>query len=123
MKFGIDLGTTYSLIGRVNGGTAEIIQNPLDESLTTASVVYINGDPPVVGQLAKSYLTDPSERKYVASFVKDYMGQPNSPIFKYPYAKKYGFDSEDLSPIEISALILKELARDAEGAVGEKVED
>jgi molecular chaperone DnaK (HSP70) len=115
MKFGIDLGTTYSLIARINGGNAEVIQNQQDEGYTTASVVYLNQDPPIVGKLAKSYLSDPDEKEFVAQFVKEYMGKPNAP--------KYKFRGKEIGAIEVSSLILKELARYAEVSVGETVKD
>src|SRR5207253_1552766 len=53
MNVGIDLGTTYSLIGRLESdGTPTLLPDHTDPTLvTTPSVVYIGKDTAIVGQL------------------------------------------------------------------------
>lgn len=110
--FGIDLGTTYSSIAYVDQfGKAVIIPNAENERVTP-SVVFFDEDCIVVGDVAKEnskiYPLD------VASFVKRSMGEPNFIFF---------VKGEKYSAEEISAYILKKLAKDAEQNIGEKVTD
>lgn len=110
--FGIDLGTTYSSIAYVDEfGKAVIIPNAENERVTP-SFVFFDGDSIVVGDVAKE-----SSKLYpndVACFVKRSMGEANF-VFCY--------NGEEYTAEEISAYILKKLARDAEQQLGEKITD
>jgi molecular chaperone DnaK len=108
---GIDLGTTFSAIARVNNlGKPEIIRNR-DGDTVTPSVVLFQGDVPLVGAMAKrSAATAPLD---VVQFVKRHMGDPS-----------WRFDTtegEVFRPEQVSALILKRLREDAQDALGEPV--
>jgi len=106
--FGIDLGTTYSAIAHINPNTGqpEIIQNTLDNSNTTASVVFAESvDNHVVGKSAKQRSLQEPEK--VVDFVKRLMG-------KQEVARE--IDGKSYRPEEISAIILKQLVADAENA-------
>ncbi|MGV1004585.1 MAG: Hsp70 family protein [Candidatus Nanopelagicales bacterium] len=108
--YGIDLGTTYSAIARIdNLNTAEVILN-LDAQPTTPSVVYFESDNNVVvGEEAKrTQLSDPDN---ACSFIKRQMGTV------YPQE----FRGKEYSPEGISALILKELVKSANNELGEEV--
>ncbi|MGV1004586.1 MAG: Hsp70 family protein [Candidatus Nanopelagicales bacterium] len=108
--YGIDLGTTYSAIARINDlNTAEVILN-LDAQPTTPSVVYFESDNNVVvGEEAKrTQLSDPDN---ACSFIKRQMGTV------YPQE----FRGKEYSPEGISALILKELVKSANNELGEEV--
>jgi len=112
MVIGIDLGTTFSAVARVNDdGKAEIITNR-DGERTTPSVVMFEDGTAVVGEQAKeNSIVDPYN---VCQFVKRQMGK-----------KAFSFDvslNERYTAEEISAMILKRLKEDAEAYTGERVE-
>lgn len=108
--FGIDLGTTYSAIARINElDQPEVLLN-YDSSPTTPSVVYFEDeDNVVVGAEAKRVqLTDPEN---ACSLIKRHMGTA------YPQE----FRGQDYTPESISALILKELVSIANSELGVNV--
>ena len=105
--FGIDLGTTYSAIARIDEyGRPQIIQNR-DGQNTTPSVVYFESATNyVVGQEAKN-----GARVYpdeTVSLIKREMGEKNECIF---------FD-QSFYPETISSLILKQLVAEAQEVTG-----
>jgi molecular chaperone DnaK (HSP70) len=104
--FGIDLGTTYSAIARLNeNGMPEIIENFTDSVPLLASAVYFpEGGDPVVGKEAKNQAeVDPSR---VVQFIKREIGKPDACV--------RNFDGVDYDPVTISALILKRMKEYAE---------
>jgi molecular chaperone DnaK len=110
--FGIDLGTTYSCVAKLDDtGRAVVLKNAVGED-TTPSVVYFESpDSVVVGRAAKdSALIAPD---LVAALVKRNMGQDTT----------WEYHGQSRTPEEISALILRELARAAAEAGGEPVKD
>lgn len=113
LAVGIDLGTTFSAVAKVNAfGKPELIPNREGEKLTP-SVVYFAGESPVVGTMAKrSVQASPLD---VVEFVKRSMGDP-SWRFETAAGTQY-------RPEEISALILKRLKVDAERVLGAEVTD
>lgn len=111
MYVGIDLGTTFSAIGTVTDGKAEIIVNR-DGERTTPSVVMFEDDVIIVGESAKE--NGVSAPEDVCQFVKRSMGQKD---FKFQVSRNESYTAE-----EISAMILKRLKEDAENAMGEDIE-
>ncbi len=110
--YGIDLGTTYSCIATIDDtGRAVVIKNIETSNTTTPSVVQL-GDDIVVGETAKKEAITESER--TVSLVKTIMGKTDTAI-------KY--NGRNISPEEISSYILKKLANDASGQMGEEVKD
>lgn len=99
--YGIDLGTTYSVIATLDdNGMPEVIPNQDEGKNVLASAVYFqDGDDPVVGEVAKSMKDMEPDR--VVEFVKRYIGKPDAPTFE--------FDGVSYDPITISALILKRM--------------
>ena len=99
--YGIDLGTTYSCIARLDAnGNPEVIRNNEDDSNMVASVVFFeNENNVVVGQAAKENIETDGDR--VVQFVKREIGKPNNRV--------YEFDGKTYTPVEISALILTRL--------------
>ncbi len=99
--YGIDLGTTYSCIARLDAnGNPEVIRNNEDDSNMVASVVFFeNENNVVVGQAAKENIETDGDR--VVQFVKREIGKPDNRI--------YEFDGKTYTPVEISALILTRL--------------
>ncbi len=112
--YGIDLGTTYSCIARLDAnGNPEVIRNNEDDSNTVASVVFFeNENNVVVGQAAKENIETDGDR--VVQFVKRYIGKRDT--------RTYEFDGKTYTPVEISALILTRLKNLVESQGG-TVED
>ena len=104
--YGIDLGTTYSVIATLDdNGMPQVIENQYDGKNLLASAVYFqDGDDPVVGEVAKSMKDMEPDR--VVEFVKRYIGKPDAPT--------YEFDGVTYDPITISNLILKRMKAYAE---------
>ncbi|MBE2999821.1 Hsp70 family protein [Nocardiopsis sp. HNM0947] len=108
--YGIDLGTTYSGIARINDlGQAEIVLN-YDSNPTTPSVVYFEGENNiVVGEEAKR--VQRSAPDHACSLIKRHMGT------SYPQE----FHGDRYTPESISALILKELVATANNESGQEI--
>jgi molecular chaperone DnaK (HSP70) len=110
--FGIDLGTTYSCIARIDdSGRASVIKNALGEDLTPSVVYFESQDSVVVGRDAKSVAKLYPD--LVVSLIKRQMGTDYEQTFH----------GETHTPETISALILRELARAAAQETGETVRD
>ena len=112
--YGIDLGTTYSCIARLDSnGNPEVIRNNEDNSNTLASVVFFeNENNVIVGQVAKDNVETDGDR--VVQFVKREIGKPEN--------RTYEFDGKTYTPVEISALILARLKNIVESQ-GDTIDD
>lgn len=114
--FGIDLGTTYSCISYMKDGRATLCASKEGE-YTTPSVVQMEpSEPaPVVGKTAKE--TSLFYPEYTIQFVKSKIG----------IVESFEIGDEDnkrtVTPIEISAEILKKLAADAAADSNMSVKD
>ena len=112
MFFGIDLGTTYSVIARVDEkGIPEVITNREGKRLTPSVLMVKPEHGFVVGEVAKD--SSIINGKNTISSAKDYMGT----------VKKFTTDEVVLTPEEVSGLILKKLCSDAEQYCGCTVKD
>jgi molecular chaperone DnaK len=111
--FGIDLGTTYSVVGYIDDtGRAAVTRNGHGYD-TTPSVVYFESETNVVvGKTAKEAAGQYPEQ--VVSLIKREMGDRD-------YRRM--FFGVEYTPPSISALILEALAREAELDTGRKVTD
>jgi molecular chaperone DnaK len=99
INYGIDLGTSNSLIAKFEKGNVEVFRNPNGFKETLPSVVGFRNDRTLIGDQAKTYLSrDP---KSVVSRFKRKMG--TSETFKI---KALGSSK---SPVELSSYVLKEL--------------
>ena len=104
---GIDLGTTISVIARLDSnGVAATIPNNVGDSLTP-SVVFLDGSTALVGRTAKEAAANESGR--AAMFVKRDMG-----VASYGRA----VCSRQFRPETLSAIILRKLKLDAERRIG-----
>lgn len=111
MIFGIDLGTTNSLIAYLDNGVPKIVTNALGQALTPSVVSMDEDGSLLIGQSARERLvTHPN--KTVASF-KRLMGSQHVTAL----------GSSKFRPEELSALILRRLKQDAEAALGETVSE
>ncbi len=109
---GIDLGTTYCAVAKVNpAGQAEIVANREGEHITPSVVMFDSGQP-LVGTMAKrSAALNPLN---VVQFVKRQMGAGD-----WRFVTEEG---QQFGAIDISAIILKRLKEDAELLLGSPVD-
>ncbi|MFN7307136.1 MAG: Hsp70 family protein, partial [Alphaproteobacteria bacterium] len=99
INYGIDLGTSNSLIAKFDKGDVDVFKNPNGFKETLPSVVGFRNDRTLIGDQARTYLTrDPQS---VVSRFKRKMGTSETFKIKALGASK--------SPVELSALLLKEL--------------
>src|SRR5690349_16820696 len=99
VNFGIDLGTTNSLITKYDNGNVIIYKNPVGHKETLASVVAFRNDRILVGDKARDYLLKDSVNVF-GSF-KRRMGTDE---------KFYVVNlDENVTPIQLSTYVLKEL--------------
>ena len=106
---GIDLGTTNSCVAVVEGGKPVVITNAEGERTTPSVVAFTKDGERLVGGAAKRQLAANAGR--TVSSIKRRMGSDY----------RVRIDGKDLTPQEISAMILSKLRRDAESYLGEKV--
>lgn len=99
VDFGIDLGTTNSVLARFKAGKVEIFKNPVGHKETLPSVVAFRKERIIVGDKAKEYLEKDPEN-VVGSF-KRKMGTSES--FFIPNTGDFK------SPVDLSSMVLKEL--------------
>jgi molecular chaperone DnaK len=111
--FGIDLGTTYSVVAYIDDTSRAAVTRNNAGLDTTPSVVYFESDSNVVvGQTAKEAAGEYPDQ--VVSLIKREMGDRE-------YQRTF-FGTEHTPP-SISAIILQALAHDAEVDTGRKVTD
>jgi molecular chaperone DnaK len=102
--YGIDLGTTYSVVGYIDETGRPAVTRNSDGQDTTPSVVYFEtGDNIVVGKVAKESAGVYPDQ--VVSLIKREMGDKEW---------RREFSGQEYTPPSISALILGALAKDAE---------
>jgi molecular chaperone DnaK len=110
--WGIDLGSTYSCISKLDDyGRAVVINSRDGDPVTPSVVMFVGPDDIQVGKEAKRQMQlDP---ELVCELVKRHMGEPD-----------WRFDAHgtEWSPPEVAAHILKALCEDAELQTREKVE-
>jgi molecular chaperone DnaK len=99
VNVGIDLGTTNSLIAKYEHNKVRVYKNPIGQKETLASVVAYRTDRILVGDKAREYLT--KDAINVFGGFKRKMGTDE----KY-YVVNI---DENVTPVELSALVLKEL--------------
>ena len=97
INFGIDLGTTNSLLAKFDKGQVEVFKNPNGFKETLPSVVAFRNDRIMVGDQARTYAE--KDPKGVASRFKRKMGTTET--IKLTAGSK--------TPVELSAFVLKEL--------------
>ena len=107
---GIDLGTTNSLVAHFVDGRPEILLNDLDEGLTPSVVAVAQDGTLLVGRAAKDRLINAPESGQ--AFFKRDMGT----------AVTYQFGGRRWTPVECSAVVLREMKRVAELRLGHAVE-
>ena len=125
---GIDLGTTNSLVATVRSGVAEVLADEQGVSLLPSVVRYFAGQPASVGAEARKASTD-DPLNTIAS-VKRLMGRSQDAMKNLSGHIPYRFaatesnvpriitDAGEVTPVEVSAEILKALKARAEATLG-----
>lgn len=129
--FGIDLGTTNSLIACADDGTPRVILDPETASPLLPSVVsFPSPDQVVVGAPAKALAphhpltTIASVKRFMGLGMEHATGEDRQHYVFAEDAKgvvKFRIYDRDYTPPEVSALILKALKQRAENVLGEEV--
>ena len=131
---GIDLGTTNSVVAVMEAGTPTVITNAEGSRLTPSVVAFTKGGERLVGQLARRQaVLNPENTIYSA---KRFIGRRHDEVESEEQAASFevveGAGGEariripelkqDLTPEEISAMVLQKLKADAETFLGESVD-
>ena len=128
---GIDLGTTNSLVAYMEGDTPVVIPGEDGSNLVPSLVALGENGQPIVGNAARKYLIETPERAIYS--VKRLMGRGASDVEAelklFPFrlaAKEQGvlriqLADKVFTPPEISALILRQLKKNAERYFGTPV--
>ena len=131
---GIDLGTTNSAMAIVEAGDPEVIENS-EGGRTTPSIVAANPktNERYVGQVAKRQaITNPentifSVKRLMGRKYEDPVAQKDIESLPYKVVKSSNADAQvtmggkNMSPPEVSAMILRKLKEDAETRLGESI--
>ena len=106
---GIDLGTTNSCVGVMEGGQPVVVANAEGARTTPSVVAFTKSGERLVGEPAKRQPVTNADK--TISSIKRHMGTDYRVVI----------DDKKYSPQEISAMILQKLKTDAENYLGEKV--
>ena len=130
---GIDLGTTNSCVAVLENGKYKIIANAEGHNTTPSVIGFGKGDEKLVGQVAKRQaVTNPSKTLYgIKRLIGRKADAPEVKKFKEVapfeiFANKNGdawlkVDGKEMSPQEISAIVLEKLKKAAEDYLGQPV--
>jgi molecular chaperone DnaK len=130
---GIDLGTTNSLVAFMQGETPVVIPGDDGSNLVPSVVALDQNNQPVIGNSARRYLIETPERAVYS--IKRLMGrgvediQEELKLFPFRVADdlqpgevlRIRLGDKTFTPPEISAIILRQLKRNAERYFGEAV--
>ncbi|MDH5189396.1 MAG: Fe-S protein assembly chaperone HscA, partial [Rhodospirillaceae bacterium] len=132
LAVGIDLGTTNSVVAVSRNGKAEVIKDDNGSALVPSIVAYAPDGSAIVGTLAKGLLL--SRPQAVVSSIKRLMGRGVADIKSLAGQMPYEIESTNtegmvrlkvsglsLTPVEISADILRALKDRADESLGETV--
>ncbi len=108
---GIDLGTTYSLVAILQDGVPVLLPNATGETLTPSAVSFADDGTILVGSAARARATTHPATTALA-FKRD-MGT----------TRMIRLGSREMTPQELSSLVLATLKRDAEAVLGRPVDE
>jgi molecular chaperone DnaK len=107
---GIDLGTTFSSVAVINeAGRPEIVASAVDGERATASAIWFNEDDGVVMVGKEAVEAEGGYPGRVVRWIKRHMGDPEW---------KFEVDGKSYTSVDLSALILKKVVKDAERTLG-----
>ncbi len=128
---GIDLGTTNSVVGVMEGGSPVVIPNQEGSRLTPSVVAFTKEGEVLVGQVAKRQaITNPENTIFsIKRFVGRRYEEVEQETKLVPYRVvpapngdvRIEIRGKQYSPPELSAMILRKLKEAAEAHLGEKV--
>ncbi|TFH42611.1 MAG: molecular chaperone DnaK [Chrysiogenales bacterium] len=127
---GIDLGTTNSCVAVMSGGEPQVIQNSEGQRTTPSIVAYNDGGERLVGQVAKNQIITNAANtiRSIKRFMGRRHGEIRVEIAQVPFqvveekgSVKVRTAGGDVTPQEVSALILQKMRQTAEDFLGEKV--
>ena len=130
---GIDLGTTNSVVAVMEGGEPTVITNSEGNRLTPSVVAFAKSDERLVGQVAKRQAVTNPENTIFS--IKRFMGrrfdEVNEEMTMVPYevvrAKngdvRINAIGKEMSPPELSAMVLQKLKQAAEEYLGQEVNE
>ena len=128
---GIDLGTTNSVVAVMEGGEPVVITNPEGSRITPSVVGFTKSGERLVGQVAKRQAVTNPENTIFS--IKRFMGRKydevNEEMKMVPYTVARASNGDvrvkaggkEMSPPEISAMILQKLKQAAEEYLGQSV--
>lgn len=111
MIVGIDLGTSNSLVSFWDGEKVQLIPNRFGENLTPSVVGIDDNGEILVGSIAKERLV--SHAELTGATFKRFMGTE----------KKYQLGNYELTPVELSSLVLRSLKEDVETFLQQECDD
>ncbi|MBJ7353192.1 MAG: molecular chaperone DnaK [Thermoleophilaceae bacterium] len=129
---GIDLGTTNSAMAVLEGGEPTVIENAEGGRTTPSVVAFASSGERLVGTLAKRQAVTNPENTIFS--IKRFMGRKEAEVHEeesmVPYKVVRGDNGDvrvdigekQLTPPEISAMLLQKLKTDAEAYLGETVD-
>jgi len=129
---GIDLGTTNSLVATVRGGRPGVLPDEQGAVMLPSVVNYSSGDSPVVGAAAEALASDYPADTLMS--VKRFMGRGyrdadrDARRARYQLAEggeglvRFVTAAGELSPVEVSADILRVLRRRATATLGGEID-
>ena len=127
IAIGIDLGTTHSLVATVLSGKSKVL-NDQQGRVLLPSIVHYSKNSVELGDDAKPFVTADPKNTIVS--VKRFMGRSKADIkFQHPYTlvgednQMPAFDTAQghKTPVEISAIILKQLKDRAEESLNNPI--
>ncbi|MDE2766625.1 MAG: molecular chaperone DnaK [Chloroflexota bacterium] len=132
---GIDLGTTNSVVAVMEGGDPNVVTNSEGSRLTPSVVAYGKGGQRLVGQLARRQAvmnpknTINSSKRFVGRRLTEVGDESAAVTFDVTEGRagevliKIPESGREVTPEEISAVVLQKLKADAEKYLGEDVTD
>ena len=114
MRVGIDLGTTYSLVARLDSGGLPLLlpDRSFKDTIYTPSAVHLSGSGAFVGQAAERVAEQDPSRQVLRYFKRE-LGTRKALVYQ---------DGTPWYPEAVSALVLKKLRVDAEVHAAQDVE-
>ena len=128
---GIDLGTTNSVVAVMEGGEPTVVTNPEGNRLTPSVVAFAKSDERLVGQVAKRQAVTNPENTIFS--IKRFMGRrfdevnEEMTMIRYEFFRSKNGDArvkaggKEMSPPELSAMVLQKLKQSAEEYLGQSV--
>lgn len=130
---GIDLGTTNTCVSILDGGQAKILENSEGGRTTPSIVAFTNKGVRLVGQPAKRQMVTNAENTLLA--IKRLMGCRYDDANIQNHKEQVSFDlvessdgdawvkvdQKEMSPAEVSAIVLQKMKQTAEQYLGEDV--